>query len=126
MAKSAEVALVSSTAAAQQKATAVCTITNGDTDAYVTQVVPRCYPNGGAASNANACSPGTVIPSLTSSNGLFVAGSGTADVSWDAVVFVPQGSSAADQDWDVDAVIYWSTGEVTVATAATLTVSHEP
>jgi hypothetical protein len=126
MAKSAAITLPDSTIAAQAAFKVICTATNGDTDAYVVACQPIIYPSG-QANGSNAASAGSVMASLTSSNGLAVTGSGgTAVLSWDAVVFVPQGSGAADQDWEVGAFLTWSTGEVTAATHAHVTVSHQP
>ena len=127
MAKSAAIELPVATVAAQQPFKVVCTATNGDTDAYVIACKPHCYPNGGTAASANAAYPGTAPVKLTSANGLAVAGSnGTADISWDAVIFVPQGSDAANQTWVVGATLTWSTGEVTVASTHNVTVTHQP
>lgn len=127
MAKSAAIELPVATVQAQHPFKVVLTCTNGDTDAYVTYVRPLLYPTGLSPSNGNAASAGKVQPSLTSSNGLFVAGSnGTADLSWDAVVFVPQGSAAADQTWVVGATVYWSTGETTASSTHNVTVQHQP
>jgi hypothetical protein len=127
MAKTAAIVLTPSTAAAQQVVTAVCTATNGDTDSYVIAVRPYCYPTGLTPAAGCASAVSSVPVNLTSANGLAVLGSnGTATVSFNPVVFVPQGSSAANQTWVVGCDLYWATGEVTTSSTANLTVTHQP
>ena len=126
MAKSATISLSPSTVAAQSAACrASCTITNGDSDAYVTAINPLCYVS--APADATACSPGSWDPPRSPTSGLLVTGSGgTQVVMWQPAVFVPIGANASNQTWVIGAEIYWSTGEITRASTANLTVTHQP
>ena len=127
MAKTASAAVLPTTVAAQAAATVTVTATNNDSDAYITAVRPKCYPTGLSMAAGCACAIGNSPTSLTSGSGLLVAGSGgTNTVAFGVNVFVPQGASAANQTWVVGADLYWSTGEVTAASTANLTVTHMP